>query len=53
MISGTSSNSAPMMALEQELDERFVSYIMEVEKRALQSPGPGDYFQKYEKIRIE
>jgi hypothetical protein len=32
-----------MLALEQELDDRFVAYIMEIEKRALQSPG-GDYF---------
>ena len=52
MISGTSSNSPSMLALEQELDDRFVAYIMEIEKRALQSPG-GDHFQKYEKIRIE
>ena len=44
MISGTSSNSPSMLALEQELDDRFVAYIMEIEKRALQSPGGGDHF---------
>lgn len=34
MISGIGSSSSSMMALEQELDDRFVTYILEIEKRA-------------------
>jgi hypothetical protein len=52
MISGVSSCTPNMVALEAELDERFVTYIIEIEKKALQPPQ-SDFFQKYEKIRIE
>ena len=52
MISGVSSSGPNMVALEAELDEKFVTYIIEIEKRAL-TPPQTDFFQKYEKIRIE
>jgi hypothetical protein len=37
MIAGTSN--AANLALEQDLDDRFVTYILEIEKRALHLPG--------------
>jgi hypothetical protein len=38
MISGVSSSGPNMVALEAELDEKFVTYIIEIEKRALTPP---------------
>jgi hypothetical protein len=34
MITGSASSSTNVIAIEQELDERFVTYILEIEKRS-------------------
>ena len=41
MISGVSS--AANMAIEQDLDDRFITYVLEIEKRSLH-PGVSDHF---------